>query len=241
MCAILTMVLIVWFCPIFPKVFSHNDMTSARFTPTIDKTLINISDILQACVTVLIGILIFLTLERKFEKTYQPLMSIAMRQTISDLDSDITTDNNRLKRIEEKIRMGVSDQNDLDDKSELEQRIKQKKHERTTFNDYLTILGVDKEIEDQTEIRLKRLKDKEDAVTLSTVSIFSLCVVLTIFVIPEWIYYDVLTRAIFTIGMAFLIFRVYLSTKDPQDQYKRIKENLISQKSHVANDPSDRP
>lgn len=87
-------VFLVWFGAIIPQALSQGNVTSALNRLSEQQGFVNNSDVLQACVTALIGILIFLTLERKFEKRHQPLERLALEQNVSSLDSDITSDIN---------------------------------------------------------------------------------------------------------------------------------------------------
>jgi hypothetical protein len=182
-------------------------------------------NILQACATVFAGVLILLTLERKFEaKDVQPEYIHKLIRDYEELSSLLKDLQNKHTQIKQRIineekpgENGFRLYSLKQERDAIERRLEKVKNDlRLTDN---TVKQVrEQQMISKEEIRAQRLKDVEDLMTLITLALFSFCIVFMIFVDTEWSYtifnYSVLSKFLFSLALLVLLIRVYLRSKE---------------------------
>jgi hypothetical protein len=178
-------------------------------------------DVLQACVTVLIGVLIFLTLERKFEKR-----DVATEVLYMGLDRDrLKSEFDSLANVIEKAEKKFSEETDEYEKASKRRRIFDLKQEQAQVEARLN--STKKAIENVEAIGARqdvvarvyqKIKDREDLVNSIVVTLLSACIIFMIFVPIGWNYgildYSVVSRILFVAGTSVLVCRVFLYALD---------------------------
>jgi hypothetical protein len=179
--------------------------------------VIEYSDVLQACVTVLIGVLIFLTLERKFEKKDLTSNRLEYDHQRYRLKQELVRFTNQIENIDEKL------QEPIDPEDKMELRVKRDPltarreeviQELTKVRDLLSRIKSYEETDNSTAARYEKIKDREDIVNSIAVAFLSACVIFMIFWSPNWkadsLDYSNLSRGLFATGIMALVFRVFL-------------------------------
>jgi hypothetical protein len=183
-------------------------------------------NILQACATVFAGVLILLTLERKFEaKDVQPEYIHKLIRDYEELSSLLKDLQNKHTQIKQRIineekpgengfRLHVMKQ----ERDAIEGRLEKVKNDLRLTDNTVKQVREQQMISKEEELRAQRLKDVEDLMTLITLALFSLCIVFMIFVDTEWSYtifnYSVLSKFLFSLALLVLLIRVYLRSKE---------------------------
>jgi hypothetical protein len=124
--------------------------------------VIEYSDVLQACVTVLIGVLIFLTLERKFEKKDLTSNRLEYDHQRYRLKQELVRFTNQIENIDEKL------QEPIDPEDKMELRVKRDPltarreeviQELTKVRDLLSRIKSYEETDNSTAARYEKIKD----------------------------------------------------------------------------------
>jgi hypothetical protein len=193
-------------------------------------SLVDEENILQACATVFAGVLILLTLERRFEvKDVEPEYIDKLesqRKEISSYLERLQTE--RTKKIEfiteQKKKYKEDKTEDISedmrfsqveaDLARLEQRLEKAQNDLRLTDATLKQVREQQMVSKEEEVRAQRLKDVEDLMTLITLALFSLCIVFMIFVDRQWSYYvfsySAISKFLFSLALAVLLVRVYL-------------------------------
>jgi hypothetical protein len=183
-------------------------------------------NILQSCATVFAGVLILLTLERKFEaKDIAPEYIHKLNRQREDISSYVKKQENERKVKEKEIidlKKGTPSPREVEMKESQLARIKGNL-EKAGDELKLTIVTI-QQVRDQQaisfaeQLRAQRLKDIEDFVTLTTLALFSSCIVFMIFADTNWscsiFNYSSVSKFLFSIALLVLLVRVYLRSKE---------------------------
>lgn len=160
---LVVIILLTCFGALIPPALSQTNGTTPLVTTVVEENLIKNSDILQACVTVLIGILFFLTLERKFEKKYDPKERSKVEQRIDYLESIIEKKKEGIKEFsypDAPSTLG-SIANFHRKKKLVDKDIDENLTQLKKLKEYLKSDTLQREIEDDIAYRLRILKNRE--------------------------------------------------------------------------------
>jgi hypothetical protein len=183
--------------------------------------IIENSDILQACVTVLIGVLIFLTLERRFEKKDLTSYYLELKLQKYRVRQKIDSFAKEMKGIEAELEKEI----DPEDKMKLQAKYNSISKRRTDADNeeanlddnLLKIESYDKK-DASLASRHQKMKDREDVVNSIAVTLLSACIIFMILVSADWKFdrldYSSLSRILFAAGIGALVCRVFLYTLD---------------------------
>lgn len=199
------------------------------------------SDVLQACVTALIGVLIFLTLERKFERKYLTSEILELKRQKNDLDSAIGKHGLECSKIDSRLKeIATQELTQADDDLEvmhlkrrkefLESEIRHAQRHMEQLDKRIESIRSEKKLVEIQVHKYQKMKDTEDILTLTTVSLLPACIIFLIFVGTDWksnpFDYPSLSRFLFSVGLIVLILRVSAHTRDIREDIERIKVKL---------------
>ena len=184
--------------------------------------------VLQACTTTLAGVLIFLTIERKF--IVRNIMSdiLPLVHRLDDLRSRIKLNEKELERLQNEQQHYKELRSTMQAK-ELENQVA--KSERGSVKKMMrTILDL-ATTDEETASNIKRFKEIEDITTLGTLVLLTMCIIFMVTINFNWKFYILdfsnVSRSLFAVGLLFLLIRVYLRTKDLSEfklDIKKIRE-----------------
>jgi len=164
-------------------------------------TILENSDILQACATTLAGVLIFLTIERK-------LNVAEIENTIHRLRRDMEIEDRTMSDLIERLKR--------EGKTEREVKDDIDKH-RARLDNLDEALKQEYE-KGELSWRQVSVKNAEDIFTLLTLSFLTSCILFMIAVDEKWIYdvlnYSMVSVILFSAGLISLVIRVILRTID---------------------------
>lgn len=180
------------------------------------------SDILQACVTVLIGVLIFLTLERKFEKKDLTSYRLELQHQRSRALHEVERLSNKVVEVDGKLGAEGIDPEDANDlrreRIPLEERRISFAQELTNIEELIHKIDSAGKIDDSIAAHYQKIKDREDMVNSIAVTFLSICVIFMITVSPDYktdyLNYFTESRFFFAAGIGALVIRVFLYTWD---------------------------
>jgi hypothetical protein len=243
---LLVLVIVILFAGTIPNVLAQENGASTDGSKDVTIVISN-SDVLQACATALIGVLIFLTLERRLPTEDFDLMKIHLEARVEELKTEVVKDSDEYGNIEKKLQS-------LD-------KIAKEKYEKTagaiggTLIDTFDIIGTtgkssldirkrhleEKITKNQTEVRnserqlewlnkrissdrltiqyQENIKTIEDVSTIATVTLLSACIIFILFISPNYTGYSNISRLLFALGIAALVVRVFFSTKDARHHF----------------------
>jgi hypothetical protein len=144
-------------------------------------------DILQACATVLAGVLIFLIIERKLDLT--------------DIEANISAFQSAIEN-ERKTILGLDP---VINKKKIE-------HCQERVEGFHTAL-MKLEKRRSKSYKLHTYQISEDVTNLITLSLLASCIIFMILVDEQWTFYFIISRMLFVSGLIVLLIRVALRVK----------------------------
>jgi hypothetical protein len=175
----------------------------------VSTPVIQNNDVLTACATTLAGVLIFITLERKFEiKGESELISFINQST--QIEAGIKRKRELLSR-------------SLDTASTQHQALKQEiesdQKDLNFTNERIDTLIHELKISHDTALKIASIKARENVATFVTILLLSASIVFMISVNYDWNFYFIdffiVSRVLFGLSFLFLLLRIYFRTQDP--------------------------
>jgi hypothetical protein len=177
-------------------------------TPVIEN-----SDVLQACATTLAGVLIFITLERKFEIKGESELISFLNQSVQ-IEADI-----KRKRELGDRELGRGPECNQKVLDELEGEIESLQKDLKFTNERIETLIRELNISQHTAHKIKVIKARENVATFVTILLLSASIIFMISVNYDWNFYFIdffnVSRFLFGLSFLFLLLRIYFRTQDP--------------------------
>jgi hypothetical protein len=172
-------------------------------------------EILQACATTLAGVLIFLTIERKFDLA-------TINKTISQLDNEIGEEYTKYLQLKpefDRQKKEVSGQYHAEERGEELWKKYSEKSEASADRYNKLIMKRSEPVKEQERISQQyKLENIQDVVTITTLSLLAACIIFMILIDADWktywIDYPMISRALFALGLVSLLIRVGLRVKN---------------------------